>query len=598
MKKNRLFVLMFLVCGLLTVLFARSLQTEVEEEKMYWGSDVPKGWNGDWPAEFRTVPEKTDFARTTSSIEILEFFNVLRWNSENVGLINMFTTSRGKAGTAIVMANPRVNSPEEAKATGKPVIYLQGNIHGGGESENKEGILMLMRDILLGKKKYLLDDLIIICAPSINPDGTDSLRIQDPGSPQLGGTGRNAQGLNLNRDAIKLESVELNGLYRTIFNRWDPVLIYDGHGYSGWYEYAIVYTTSTVPAAHPGPRSYVWDKLFPAIRETTRKNFGLSVFTHCDVTPTYAGQWYNFKEGEVPTVYSLENAIWTTEAKFVAAAYGLRSRMSILAETGCAAGNPSYERRIYVHYALMSEILDYSAKHGREMVKICRDADRDVVNKVLTEAESGRLKNFLAGEYESYGKIDVPAYSRKHSERRYIPGTSVRTWGQPGPVGPPDLVYKDLDYLAKPVGTREATVPRGYLIPADMGFIAEKLRTHNVKVDVLDKPVKATGEEFVIDMLAKAPTPLYGTGGIRQAVREPTMELTGRFRKSSSKEFPAGTFRVDLAQPAANTAFYCLEPQAADGFVGSGVLTDYLVSLGVGKPGVVYPIYKYFKILE
>jgi len=45
MKKNRLFVLMFLVCGLLTVLFARSLQTEVEEEKMYWGSDVPKGWN-------------------------------------------------------------------------------------------------------------------------------------------------------------------------------------------------------------------------------------------------------------------------------------------------------------------------------------------------------------------------------------------------------------------------------------------------------------------------------------------------------------------------------------------------------------------------
>ena len=70
------------------------------------------------------------------------------------------------------------------------------------------------------------------------------------------------------------------------------------------------------------------------------------------------------------------------------------------------------------------------------------------------------------------------------------------------------------------------------------------------------------------------------------------------FAKSSVKKFPAGTFRVDLAQPGANTAFYCLEPQAADGFVGRGVLTNYLQSLGIDKPGVVYPIYKYFKILD
>ena len=76
------------------------------------------------------------------------------------------------------------------------------------------------------------------------------------------------------------------------------------------------------------------------------------------------------------------------------------------------------------------------------------------------------------------------------------------------------------------------------------------------------------------------------------------MELSGKFRKSSSKKFPAGTFLVDLAQPAANMAFYCLEPQTTDGFVGSGVMTDYLVSLGVDKPGVVYPIYKYFKLLD
>ncbi len=580
MKKTVIFILAFFVCGLLTA---------ATDDKILRGSDVPENWNGTWPEKFLTVPEKTDFTMTTSSYQIQEFINVIKWNSENVHVINMFITTLRKVGSAVVLANPRVTTPEEAKASGKPVIYLEGDIHPGGETETKEALLMLTRDILFGKKKYLLDDLIIIVNPSINPDGTDTRSTgRGIGSPQNPGTSRNALGLNLNRDAIKLESIELNGLYRTVFNPWDPVLIYDGHGLSGWYEYAIVYTTSTVPAGHPAPRTYVWDTLFPAVRKTTRKNFRLEVFTHCDLTPTYEGGGH--PEDSSPTVYSMENAWSFTEAKTVMGAYGLRNRMSILAETGSAAGNPNYEKRIYVHYALVSEILDYSAKHGKEMVKICRDADQEVVDKVLAQAESGKLKNFVEGKYESYGKIDVRAYSKIKGGygRRYIPGTSVRDGTPPGELGPPDLVYT-VDYMAKLVGTKEATVPRGYLIPADMGFIAEKLRTHNVKVEVLDKPIKVTGEEFVIDNLVKAP---------RVGQPDDMVKLDGAFAKSPVKQFPAGTFHVDMAQPMANMAFYCLEPQAFDGFVAWDVLTDYLESIGVDKRSIVYPIYKYFKILE
>jgi hypothetical protein len=579
-QKAAVFALAFFLCGLLTA---------TEDQKIYRGSDVPEGWNGNWPAELLTVPEKTDYARTTSSYEIHEFINTMKWNSENVHVVNMFVTTMRKVGSAMVLANPRVTSPEEAKASGKAVVYLQGDIHPGAETETKEALLMLTRDILLGERKYLLDDLIIIVTPSINVDGTDTWSTGPGiGSPHLGGLSRNALGINLNRDAIKLESIEIKGLYETIFNPWDPVLIYDGHGISGWYEYNIVYTTSTVPAAHPAPRGYVWDTLFPAIRESTRKNFGLEVFTHCDLTPTYDGIYYNYSDDSPPTVYSSVNAWWTTEAKFVAAAYGLRNRMSILAETGSRAGNPNYEKRIYVHYALVAEILDYSAKHGKEMVEICRRADEEVVNQVLTKAESGELTNFVEGTYESYGKIDVPAYSRKYSEAgaRTKPGTSVVDAIPPGELGPPDLLYT-VDYLAKPVGTKEAKVPRGYLFPADMAFIAEKLKTHNVKVEALDKPIKVTGEQYIIDKLVKSPRGGYDM-----------VTLEGGFAVSAVKEFPAGTFHVDMAQPAANTAFYCLEPQAADGFVGWDVLTEYLQSIGVDERSIVYPFYKYFKILE
>jgi len=561
MKKAAIFVLAFFVFGLLAAAAA---------QKIYWGDSVPQGWNGNWSAKFLTVPEKTKYERTTSSYEILEFIDMLKWNSDKVHVVNMYTSAMRKVCPVVVLANPRVTTPEEAAKSGKTVIYLQGNIH-PGEAEAKEALLMLTREILLGKMKHLLDNLIILVCPCFNIDGNDSWSLND-GTPHIGsGSGT----MNLNRDAVKVESIEVTGLYRTIFNRWDPTLIYDGHAMGRvQHGYAIAYATSTVPAGHPGPRGYVFDKLFPAIRETTRKNFGLEVFTHCDIDDKWP-----------PTVWSHDEAIWTNEAKFVANAYGLRSRMSILAET---PGHESFERKIYAQFALIAEILAYAGKHGQEMQEICRNADKEVVEAVKAKAETGELKNFVAGKYESWGKVDILAY-RQRNVSGYIPGTSVRAKIPAHMLEAPEVV-RGVENMTKPVGTMEATVPRGYLIPAEMSFIAEKLRTHNVKVEVLEKPVKARGEEFVIDRLAK---------GSRDFVSGYQMvKLEGGFAKSPVKEFPAGSFRVDLAQPAANVAFYCLEPQAADGFVGWGVLTNYLVSIGADERSVVYPIYKYFKILE
>jgi hypothetical protein len=53
-----------------------------------------------------------------------------------------------------------------------------------------------------------------------------------------------------------------------------------------------------------------------------------------------------------------------------------------------------------------------------------------------------------------------------------------------------------------------------------------------------------------------------------------------------------------MAQPLANVAFYFLEPQAADGFAGWGVFDEYFKAAGADRRSVVYPVYKYFKILD
>ncbi|MCK4346010.1 MAG: hypothetical protein KAX05_12055, partial [Bacteroidales bacterium] len=228
--------------------------------------------------------------------------------------------------------------------------------------------------------------------------------------------------------------------------------------------------------------------------------------------------------------------------------------------------------------------LKFCYKNGKEMMKVCKEADKEVVNNILEEAESGTLMNFVEGKYVSEGKFDILGY--KEIEYEYIPGTSIRQV-VPESINRKPEVIPNVDLITKPVGVREAAVPRGYLIPADLEFIVEKLRILGLEVTVLEEPLKASGQEFVINNLSHV-----RKGGYDMTV------LDGNFVKVPSKDIPAGTYMLDMAQPLANVAFYAMEPQVGDGFIGWNVLDDYFISLGVNERSIVYPVYKYFKILD
>lgn len=546
---------------LLALALLTTPMTQADAQQILWGDEVPKNWTGQWPTELRTVAEQTKFARTMSTIQLHEYIDALKWKSEGLHVINMFTSPMRKTAPAMVISNPRITSPEQARASGKNVIFLMGNIH-PPEPEAAEALLLVARDLLLGKKKSLLENQIVIIAPIFNVDGTDTFVTQDGSlgsvTPRILGVRENSQGLDLNRDGVKLNTVEANGLYR-VFNQWDPVLFLDGHLMDRVnHGYANTYGTVTVPAAHPGPRDYVHDKLFPAVRDGVRKEFGLEMFTHALFGPEWP-----------PKDWSHDRAAWTVEAKFVINDFGLRNRMAIITET---PGQPTFERRVYAQYAYIMGLLEYTNTHAKEIRDVVKRADEETVARVKESAEAGTLKNYLDGEYKSRGKIDILAYRTNTEE--YLTGTSV-LGTKPGTAGGrPETV--SVEDLTMPVGTRQATVPRGYLLPAALADVAAKLRAHNVTVRTLDKPTKFDGETFSVTAVRKT----------RRSGYDMTT-LDGSFSAQSAREFPAGTFVVDMAQPMANAAFYYLEPQARDGFVGWGVLERWLS--GAGE----YPIFKY-----
>jgi hypothetical protein len=537
------------------------------QPKIYWGNAVPTGWNGKWPQELQTVPERTGFTRTTSSLQLLEFISALKQNSENVHVVNMFVSPLRKSAPAIVLANPRITSAQQARDSGKPVVFLFGNIH-PPESEAAEALMMLARDLAVGKRKDLLGNQIVIIAPIFNVDGTDTFVTQDGSlgseTPYIQGVRENSQGLDLNRDAVKLRTVEAKGLYR-VLNEWDPVLLLDGHLMSRVsHGYANTYGTTTVPAAAPGPRDYTHDTLFPAVRDMVKRDFGLEVFTHA----LSDRQW-------PPTVWSHDRAAWTVEAKFIVNDYGLRNRLAIITET---PGQPTFERRIYAQYAYVSALLAYTNGHAREIQAVVKAADDETVAKVLAGAESGELENWLDGEYRSRGKIDLLAYRSNVAE--YRPGTSL-LGTRPGTADGQPEVVPNVDDLTMPVGTRKARVPRAYVFPAAMTDVAATLRAHNVRIRPLEKPMRLEGEQFMVRGMRK----------VRSSGYEMTV-LDGAFSERRTVEFPAGSYYVDMAQPMANAAFYYLEPQARDGFVGWGLLDDTLRELGAAEREVTYPIFK------
>ena len=278
-------------------------------------------------------------------------------------------------------------------------------------------------------------------------DGGETLSVAD-GLPKLSGIRQNAKGYDVNRDAIKLETTNMQGAYRSLFNRWDPIIILDTHRMGGArHGYAIVHAASNVPTAHPGPRGYVTNQIFPALRKGARENGGIEIHFHAGLD-----------RGWPPKVFSHDNAIWSVEGKFMVSGYGLRNRLSILVET---PGYVSFEKKIYAQYVYASELLEYSAAHAKEMQDICRQADEETVNNVLTKAESGELKNYVDGRYESYGKFDILAYEKL--EFSTIPGTSVLQLGLRVFNQKPELC-SGVELVTKPVGTKQATVPRGYLL--------------------------------------------------------------------------------------------------------------------------------------
>jgi hypothetical protein len=121
-----------------------------------------------------TRAERTGYRETSSYGDVLGFLDSLRGRGAEITLDTLAVTSTGRVVPFVLASRPPVQGPAEAARSGKPMVYLQANIH-AGEVEGKEAAQMLLRDLTLGPLRPLLDSLVLLVVPIYSVDGNEAL---------------------------------------------------------------------------------------------------------------------------------------------------------------------------------------------------------------------------------------------------------------------------------------------------------------------------------------------------------------------------------------------------------------------------------------
>src|SRR5215471_13750147 len=81
--------------------------------------------------------EQTNYEETSRYADVLRFFDELQKQSPLVRAESFGTSVEGRALPLVVLSNPPISEPRDARALGKPVVFVFANIH-AGEVEGKE----------------------------------------------------------------------------------------------------------------------------------------------------------------------------------------------------------------------------------------------------------------------------------------------------------------------------------------------------------------------------------------------------------------------------------------------------------------------------
>jgi hypothetical protein len=546
----------------------------------------------------QTRAERSKYTETSTHADVVAFIDSLQLRGAKIHVGNIGRTAQGRDLPYIIASRPLVTTPDEARRLGRPVVYVQGNIH-SGEVEGKEALQALVRDLVFDSKRNVLDSVVFIVVPDYNADGNDNMAPQArnrgaQNGPEMVGTRPNSQGINLNRDYVRAETPETRASL-AMFNAWDPDIFVDLHTTDGSYHgYALTYSPSLHPAAALAGGTFggafARDSMLPLIRSRMRARHKFEIF-----------DYGNFSGDESPRAGPGEQRSWSTyehTPRYGSNYYALRGRISILSE---AFSHDPFERRVKSTYAFVREILTFAGERAKSVLAVTRGSDAGLesgksfdvpIRAKMTTHPSTQvvIEERLDTMPEARETLRAAAAARGGGGRAAGGGgggggggsaggaAGAGRGGRAGGGGPPACAWalsepgvrcglkRSGTFVSKSMLVRDrfestlsATLPTAYLVHRVAGTdsLVAQLRLHGLAVERVTAHFDAKGEQFTIDSLFKAP-PRDGHSDVR---------LEGRWARADRLAGEPGDYIVRSAQPLGVLSVILLEPQCDDGLV-------------------------------
>jgi dipeptidyl aminopeptidase/acylaminoacyl peptidase len=461
----------------------------------------------------QTVPELTKHERTSTSAEVREFCGRLEKLSPLVRFSGFGTSHEGQSLPLLILSDPPVSAPSADSK--KPVLLVVANIH-AGEVDGKEAVLALARDLAVPKAHPILKDAVILIAPNFNPDGNDRIspknRTEQNGPKGGVGTRANAQGLDLNRDFIKLETPEVRALMKLI-NTWDPLLIVDCHTTNGSYHrYTLTYDGPRYPTANAKLQEFANEKHLPQVAANVKKATRLDTFVYGDFDPTHT-KWESYP----------------SRPRYGVQLFGIRGHLGILSESYSYA---SFEDRIKASYHFVKSNLEMAIQNKSELQKLQVEARKP------TETIALRSKTVAQPQ-----KATVLGYVEETKNGKPQPTATKKEY--------------ECEIVNRVVSTLEVKMPAAYVLPPNATKIVETLQRHGIVVEELRETVDMNVQTYTVSKFELAP----------QAFQNHKLRtVEAGIGQVDVCRIMAGSFLVRANQPkTGNLAAYLLEPQSEDG---------------------------------
>ncbi len=487
------------------------------------------------PPGLKTPAEESAYSAYTQQAQVAGFLEAVARAAKEARLQVVGKTTEVKDFPAAnlylcILTEEGAASPQALNRK-KPTFMLTASQH-GNEQSGKEAALQLIRDLAVGDLKPLLKQMNFLLMPQANPYGNFVDKRQ------------NEQGLDLNRDHVKLEAAETRAIH-TVFAKWMPEVTLDVHEKGDDYYRVSTGCVSNVNI-HPSIERFSRDTLLKEVEAAVVAG-GYTWYEYLVTEPMDSRSAAGVVDRRAPdqrgpmmTRYS------TTDLNDGRNGPGIYETVSFIQEGSSRHDLPTLKDRTAWQYLGIKSLIQSVARHRDAVLQLVTERRAALLAKAKAPAAGDVIH--LRMDYErdpAQPELTLKRFDRPEGQR-----AADATAGEPKVV---TEVVKNWFPKVEP----RLSVPRaiGYLVPAAHQDVVETLLQHGILVQTFTADASVDAEVYEVTEIVPAKD---------DYVAPETLTVVKKAIRLSAKK---GDFYVAGAQPAANLVPSLLEPQSEFGFI-------------------------------